>query len=146
VWPSVWLYPVMGDDERLEPYFGDYPDGAYWSAVRPAGAKKRVVTEEEQFSYDGTSLRIMWDEGAGPLWGDGGLLGMDAEWMRRALGLSDALIDELLIWMRDMSALHYESATGDWQEQKRRLDSQGEAMAERLRAEVGVRYRVRYHA
>lgn len=62
----------------------------------------------------------MWDEGAGPLWGDGGLLGMGAEWMRRALGLSDSLIDELLTWMHDM--------------------------AERLRAEVGVRYRVRYHA
>jgi hypothetical protein len=136
----------MGNDEPLEPYFGDYPDGAYWSAVRPAGAEKRVVTAEEQFSYDGAGLRIMWDEGAGPLWGDFGLLGMDAEWMRRALGLSDPLIDDLLTWMRDMSALHDGSAIGDWQEQKRRLDSRGEAMAERLRAEVGVRYRVRYHA
>jgi hypothetical protein len=136
----------MGNDERLEPYFGDYPDGAYWSAVRPEGAEKRVITPEEQFSYDGTSLRIMWDEGAGPLWGDFGLLGMDTEWMRRALGLSDALVDDLLTWMRDMSALHYGSANDDWQEQKRRLDSRGDAMAERLRAEVGVRYRVRFHA
>ena len=136
----------MGNDESMAPYFGDYPDGAYWSAVRPAGAEKRVVTAEEQFSYDGTSLRITWDEGAGPLWGDGGLLGMDAEWMRRALGLSDALVEDLLTWMRDMSALNYGPATGDWQEKQHRLDSRGEAMAERLRAEVGVRYRVRYHA
>ena len=67
----------MEQDERPEPYFGDYPHGAYWSAIRPEGAEARAVSIEEYFSDEGTSLRIMWDEGAGPLWGDGGLLGGD---------------------------------------------------------------------
>jgi hypothetical protein len=140
------LDPVVEHDDRPEPYFGDYPHGAYWSAIRPEGAEERAVSTEEHFSYEGTSLRIMWDEGAGPLWGDGGLLGDDAEWMRRALALGDALIDDLLAWMQDMSALHHRPAVGDWQEQSQRLDSRGEALAERLKAEIGARYRVWYHS
>jgi hypothetical protein len=115
-------------------------------ALRPDGAKERVVSTEEYFAYEGTSLRIMWDEDAGPLWGDGGLPGDDAEWMRGALALSDALIDDLLTLMQDMSALHYGPAVDDWHEQNDRLDSRGQALAERLKAEVGARYRVWYHA
>jgi hypothetical protein len=138
--------PSWGHDERPEPYFGDFPHGAYWLALRPDGAKERVVSTEEYFAYEGTSLRIMWDEDAGPLWGDGGLPGDDAEWMRGALALSDALIDDLLTLMQDMSALHYGPAVDDWHEQNDRLDSRGQALAERLKAEVGARYRVWYHA
>ncbi len=137
----------MEHDERPEPYFGDYPHGAYWSAIRPEAAKARAVSTEEYFSYEGTSLRIMWDEGAGRLWGDGGLLGGDPEWMRRALALGDALIDDLLLtWMQEMSAVHHGPVVDDWQEQSHRLDSRGEALAERLKAEVGQRYRVWYHS
>lgn len=140
---------AMGHDESEspEPYLGDYPHGAYWSAIRPEGAEDRVVDDEEHYLYEGNTLRIMWDEDAGPLWGDEGLLGEDAHWMRRALGLSDALIDDLLTWQRDMTTLHFgRQPVDDWPEQKRRLDDRGDALAERLEAEVGTRFRVWYHA
>lgn len=144
----MWFHRDMGEGEarRPEPYFGDYPDGAYWSAVRPEGNKDKVVSDEEYFSYEGSSLRIMWDEDAGPLWGDGGVLSEDAEWMRRALGLSDALIDDLLAWKRDMTALHLGPTVDDWRGQGRRLDGRGRALAERLKDEAGPRFRVWYHA
>ena len=60
----------MGKKKRKppSPYFGDYPHGTYWSAIR-SDADRRVVTDEERYSYTGTVLRIMWDEGAGPLVG-----------------------------------------------------------------------------
>ena len=143
----MWLHPAMGKKKRKPSslYFGDYPHGTYWSAIR-SDADRPVVTDEERYSYAGTVLRIMWDEGAGPLWGDGGLLGDDAEWMRRALGLSDPLIKDLLTWMQDMTALHYGTSVSDWSEQSGRLDSRGDALAERLKAEVGPRFRVWYHA
>jgi hypothetical protein len=139
----------MGHDEleRPKPYFGDYPSGAYWSAISPEGSEELVVDDVEHYSYEGTGLRIMWDEAAGPLWGDEGLLGEDAQWMRRALGLSDALIDDLLTWKRDMTTLHYgRPPVHDWPEQKRRLDDRGGALAVRLNAEVGEKFRVWYHA
>lgn len=139
----------MGHEEtgRPSPYFGDHPDGAYWSAIRPEGAQARAVSDEEEYSYEGADLRIMWDEDAGPLWGDEGLLREDAQWMRRALGLSDTLISDLLTWKRDMTALHFgRPPVDDWGEQKRHLDDRGQALAERLKAAVGNRFRVWYHA
>lgn len=116
-----------------------------WSAIR-SDADRRVVTDEERDSYTGAVLRIMWDEDAGPLWGDFGLLGEEPRWMRRALGLSESLIDDLLTWKRDMTALHFgRPSVEDWQEQKRRLDDRGEALAARLKADVGTQFRVWYH-
>ena len=147
----MWLYPAMGHDEpeSPEPHFGDHPHGAYWSAIRPEGAEERAVDDEEHYSYDGTTLRIMWDEDAGPLWGDEGLLSEDAQWMRRALRLSDTLIDDLLNWKQDMTSLYFRISTENWDAwsvQKRRLNDRGEALAERLNAEVGEQFRVWYHA
>lgn len=141
------MHRVMaGEDEEGPPlYFGDYPHGAYWSAVVPEGAAQPVVSDEEYFSYEGSLLRIMWDEDAGPLWGEEGLLGEDAEWMRRALGLSDSLIADLLTWMSDMAALHYGPSVADWRERGQRLDARGRGLAERLQQEVGSRYKVWYH-
>lgn len=137
----------MGSEsEHPSPYFGDYPDGAYFAAVAPEGAEVPRDDEESTYTYDGSFLRVMWDEDAGPLWGEGGLLGEDAEWMSRALGLSDTLIDDLLAWHRDMTALHLGPSVEDWREQGRRLDDRGHALAERLQREVGPRFRVWYHA
>ena len=112
------------------PYFGDYPDGAYWSAVRPEG----YVEPEEDFSVEGTNLRLMWDEGGGPLWDEGGLLPDDPEWLHQALGLSDSLIADLLGWMRDMDARRYDLQAP--------LDERARQLAERLQAEVGTRFQV----
>lgn len=69
----------MGDEEAAHPerYLG-VTHGAYWSAIRPEGAEERADEEEEDYSCEGIVLRIMWGEDAGPLWGDGGLLGEDA--------------------------------------------------------------------
>lgn len=132
--------------ERPPTHFGEPSRGLYWSAVRPEGAEEPDVSDEEYYSYDGTILRIMWDEDAGPLWGDGGLLGDDAEWMRRALGLSESLIADLLSWHHDMTALHLGPPVDDWREQGQQLDDRGHALAKRLQAEVGTAYKVWYHA
>lgn len=88
----------------------------------------------------------MWDEGAGPLWGDEGLLPDDPEWLRRALDLSDSLIADLLTWLSDMTALHLGSPVADWRKRARALDERGRQLADRVQREVGTRYRVRYHA
>ena len=74
-------------DDPPPPYFGDYPHGAYWSAFRQDSSVDDDG-EAENFTVEGTRLRIMWDEGAGPLWGVEGLLPDDPEWLRQALGLS----------------------------------------------------------
>lgn len=74
-------------DDSSPRYVGNYPRGAYWSASHPDGTVDDVDVED--LPVEGTTLRVMWDEGAGPLWGDEGLLPDDPSWLRRALGLSD---------------------------------------------------------
>lgn len=59
----------MDDPERPPPYFGDYPHGAYWFLAGPSDAEDNAYSEED-YSVDESVLRIMWDEGAGPLWTD----------------------------------------------------------------------------
>ena len=120
------------------PYLGDYPNGAYWSAVRPDGSADDDA-EAEAFTVEGTRLRIMWDEGAGPLWGDEGLLPDDPEWLRQALSLSDPLIADLLAWVRDMDAAH------DRGQSQAPLNHRALQLTERLQTEVGSRFRVRCH-
>jgi hypothetical protein len=103
------------------------PSSATTRSSSPSG---RIA---EEYSYEWTVLRIMWDEDAGPRWGDEGLLGEDAQWMKRALGLSDALTDDLLTWKRDMTPLRVgRPPVNDWHAPKRRLDDRGDALAERL--------------
>jgi hypothetical protein len=45
-----------------------------------------------------------------------------------------------------MTALHFGSSVADWHELRRQLDERGRQLAERLQAEVGTRYKVRYQA
>ena len=130
---------VMEDPERPPPYFGDYPHGAYSSAAAPRDAEDDAPLEDD-YSVGGPGLRIMWDEGAGPLWADGeGLLPDDPEWLQRALGLSKALIEDLLGWQHDMDAAaqHHPPTP--------HLAEAAERLADRLRAEVGSRFEVRFH-
>ncbi|KAA1427995.1 hypothetical protein F0U47_11400 [Nocardioides antri] len=128
-------------DAPPPPYFGDYPDGPYWSAV-PRGEK---VDVEDDYTVDGRKLEIMWDEGAGPLWGIEGLLPDEPAWLQQALGLSEALIADLLSWRNDMDAFNH-SPHEDWLADQKELDLRAGELAERLQAEVGTRYEVRYHA
>ncbi len=61
---AVWLSccNVVVDDERTPPpYFGDYPHGAYWSAIAPRG-EDASVEEDETPPAKGSELRVMWDE------------------------------------------------------------------------------------
>lgn len=60
----------MPDQEQRTPYFGDYPRGSYWSAVPPDVPQDS--DREEDYAVEGSTLRIMWDEGAGPLWASDG--------------------------------------------------------------------------
>ena len=135
---------AMEDQERPPPYFGDYPHGAYWSAVTREGTN--VSDEDEDYTVAGSHLGIMWDEEAGPLWASDGLLPDDPEWLRRALGLSDSLVADLLTWLSDMTALHRGLPVAARGDRMRRLDQRGRELAERLQTEVGNRYSVWYHA
>ena len=133
--------PVAERDDRTGPsrHLGDYPDGAYWSA----GAPDDCMQDEDvdDYSVSGADLRIMWDTGAGPLWTtEDGLLPNDPAWMERALGLSDSLVHELLVWLSDMDAA--DAAHRHVVD----LDRRGTELAARLQAEVGARFKVRYHA
>lgn len=125
-----------GDPERPPLHFGDYPRGAFWSSVGPESPEDN----ENDYAIEGADLRIMWDEGAGPLWTtEDGLLPDDPEWMKRALGLSDSLVADLLTWLHDMDdAQQHHPPT-------RHLDETAELLADRLRAEVEPRFKVRYH-
>src|SRR4051794_26097927 len=94
----------MENPKRPPPHFGDYPHGAYFSVADPSDGEGDAHPEED-YSVGGTVLRIMWDEGAGPLWtNEDGLLPDEPEWLARALGLSTALIEDLLKWVHDMNA------------------------------------------
>lgn len=133
----------MEDREAPAPCFGHHPDGAYWSAVAPEGAP--AGDQADDYTVEGSELRVMWDEGAGPLWGEEGLLPHDPEWLRRALGLSDSLVTDLLTWLGDMTARQAMPAA-ERRERGHLLDERGRELAERVQEEVGSRYRVRYHA
>jgi len=133
----------MTSDEREPPppYFGDYPGGAYWSAVGPEDPDE---AHEVSYSIEGDTIRFMWDYGVVvPLWDGTGLLPEDPEWLRRALGLSDALIADLAAWGRAMDhldahpRLRTDAAYG-------RLDERAKELVARLRSEVGSGIRVTY--
>lgn len=94
---------------------------------------------------DGSVVRLMWDETAGPLWGDEGLLPGEPEWLGGALGLSESLVAALPDWMSDMTACHFSHADEQGQARQHQLDEQGDQLATRVQAEVGGRYRVRFH-
>jgi hypothetical protein len=121
------------------PYVGDYPHGAYWSAVLPEVSVDGDPSSDDGFDVRGTYLKIMWDEGAGPLWGAEGLLPDEPDWLRRALDLSDSLIVDLLEWVRAMDAARERG------ESQAALGPRALELADRLQSEVGTRFTVRFH-
>lgn len=94
---------------------------------------------------EGSALRVMWDETAGPMWGDEGLLPEEPEWLRTALGLTESVVTALGNWMSDMTAFRFGPRTEDWQARQQQLNERGDELAKRVQEEVGPRYRVRYH-
>jgi len=107
---------------------------------RPVKLIRGVMAEHRSYSWnvEGTRLRIMWDEGAGPLWGEEGLLPDDPDWLREALGVSDALIADLLAWVRDMDEAR------DRGQSQALLNPRALQLADRLQTEVGSRFRIRF--
>ncbi|WP_158648112.1 hypothetical protein [Nocardioides houyundeii] len=140
----------MGDpgDHVLRPHFGDYPNGAYWSAVRV-----EPVTDGEEDAYDappiGDVIRFMWDYTVNvPLWDAEGLLREEPEWLRRQLGLGDKLIEALTDWGSRMNHLDGtrwgQKSDAEWEQAYRDMDARARDLVERLRTELGTRYRVVY--
>jgi len=84
----------------------------------------------------------MWDYGVVvPLWNDG-LVPEEPEWLRRALGLSDELIQDLTAWGEAMCALDGDRRPTELA--SRELDQRARRLVERLAQEVGPRIRVVY--
>jgi hypothetical protein len=113
----------MEHREVPPPYFGDYPHGAYWSAIERVGTQ--TSDEDKDYTVEGAELRVMWDEGAGPLWAEEGLFPDDPKWLHRALGLRDPLVVDHLTWLRDMTSPHIGSRVVDWRERGQQLDDRG---------------------
>lgn len=143
-WGTAWWNrDVQGNDDGPPPlHFGDYPDGAYWSAERIPG-----LTEDDalDLSVEGDVIRFMWDYGVVvPLWDGNGLVPEEQEWLRGALGLSDGLIHDLREWGNDMNHLDA-NAPSRAESAYRRLDQRARALVDRLAEELGPRLEVRYH-
>jgi len=82
----------MDDDRRAPRPAGDYPGGAHWSAV-PAEPSDEAP---EDYTVSGDVIRFMWDYGVSvPLWDREGLLPHEPDWLQRALGVSEHLIQAL---------------------------------------------------
>lgn len=122
-------------------HFGDYPNGAYWSAERRPLTNQDEPTE---YTVSGPVIRMMWDYGVRiPLWDAEGLLPEEPEWLRMALGLSDGLTNDLRRWGLDMIGLDAtaESRTHDAYVA---LDERARGLVQRLRDEIGSRWSVEY--
>ncbi|WP_162794485.1 hypothetical protein [Nocardioides houyundeii] len=135
-------------DHVLPPHLGDYPNGAYWSAVRV-----EPVTEGEEDDYDvppiGDVIHFMWDYTVNvPLWDAEGLLPEEPEWLRRQLGLGNKLIEALTDWGSRMNHLDGtpwgQKSDAEWEQAYRDMDARARDLVERLRRELGTRYRVVY--
>lgn len=86
----------MSDRESPPPYFGDYPNGAYWSASLPPRIE---MDDNAAFAVDGVVRFRMPEEDVDlPLWDDNGLLPEESELLQAGLGLSPALIADIKAW------------------------------------------------
>ncbi|HEX4472033.1 MAG TPA: hypothetical protein VH085_08695 [Nocardioides sp.] len=71
--------------------------GPGWYAPGPGERVRRHIGGEE--GLRGTTIRFFWDYGCEmPLWGEHGNLPADPEWLARELGLSPALVADLVGW------------------------------------------------
>ena len=112
------------------------PDGrSGWYAVRPDGG--RLEDEDEPWTAPpvGSTLRFMGEYSVDvPLWDDDGLMFGSGEELVERLGVSPALVGEIVSW------------ADDWHQRMGRPDhdAAGEELARRLEADLDGRYRVVY--
>jgi len=119
-------------------FSADHPRG-HWSAEPPPSPGD----EDADHKVRGDVIRVAWDYGVlVPLWDQDGLLPEEPEWLRRALGISDALIRDLFEWGQDMNEL---DASGDPSETVRvELDQRARNLAGQLQRALGSRFTVGY--
>ena len=83
-------------DESMSRWYGGVP-GQGWYAPGPGEVVPASINGDE--GLQGTRIRFFWDYGCEvPLWGERGNLPADPEWLVRELGLSQALIADLLAY------------------------------------------------
>lgn len=101
--------------------------------------------EDDDFTVAGDVIKFMWDYGVVvPLWTDGdGLVPEEPEWLRRALGLSDSLIEELGEWGNAMEHLDANPSLRTDQAY-RELDQRAQGLVARLQQELESRFTVTY--
>ena len=142
---DLWSTGEVNVPGRQSPpkHLGDYPHGVYWSAYPSPGYV--AEPEEPDYTVDGRIIKFMWDYGVSvPLWTDGdGLLPDEPEWLRRALGLSDSLIDDLSEWGNAMDNLDANPPLRT-EQAYRDLDQRARSLVARLQEELGSRFTVRY--
>jgi hypothetical protein len=83
-------------DESMDQWFGGVP-GQGWYAPGP-GDPVHAPSDEET-PLKGTRIRFFYDFGGGPLWSEWGEIPNEPDWLHRELGLSTALIADLLAWV-----------------------------------------------
>jgi hypothetical protein len=135
----------MDDDRRAPRPIGDYPGGAHWSAV-PAEPSDEAP---EDYTVSGDVIRFMWDYGVSvPHWDREGLLPHEVDWLQRALGLSEHLIQALTAWGQDMNnadgTAWNRRSKDEWEHAYRELDARARDLVEWLRRELAPRYEVTY--
>jgi len=114
-----------------------------WYADPPPGARA-PGPDPEDYTISGDTIRFSWDYMVDvPLWDAEGGLPPDSDWLRRALGISGALVEELRRWDEEMCALidHRRPTPKPALDQ---LNERAEQLVERLRDELRGRYKVKY--
>ncbi len=124
-------------------HFGDYTDGAYWSAERDEAPDD----EKESYEVSGTTIRFMPDDTVTvPLWDEDGLLPEEPEWLRRALGLSRELVEDIAAWGNEWNAPQRREGFTEAEHEERliRLDAEARLLVERLQTELPDKFTVVY--
>jgi hypothetical protein len=83
-------------DESMSRWYGGVP-GQGWYA--PGPGEVVPASSDEETHIEGTEIRFFYDYGGGPLWDEGGEIPNEPDWLHRELGLSSALIADLLAWV-----------------------------------------------
>jgi hypothetical protein len=143
-----WSDRFVSSDEAFDPkHLGD---GVYVAAHGLVQEPARERLDEDSAGLDitvgGDVITFMWDYGVRvPLWGPLGLLPDDPRWPSAVLRLSDSLIEDLTRWGDSMLELDA-APSRRTQEAYERLDERAQDLAQRLQAEVGSTYTVRYRS
>lgn len=129
----------------MDKWFGGKP-GFGWYAPGPGDPTPEPSDDPDYYTLDGNEIQVMWDYGVTvPLWNDG-LLPDDPDWLRRALGLSDSMIERLTRWGEAMNAQDAlpDPASPERRAARENLRRLGGVLADDLQRELGPRYTITY--